>query len=101
MLFHHDDPCGWDSITVKLEYLGRSSKVRRKFTRKPVGICLGRWKIPEQWQKGDMYSVGYQKEQLEQVMKKYGFRRADPGEGKFEFLKVMVGLDVLIDHIDD
>ncbi|CAE7458135.1 Ank3 [Symbiodinium sp. CCMP2456] len=99
--FRHNDSQGWDSISVRLEYLGRSLALRKKFRPRFVGICFGRFEIPGEWRKADRYAVSQQKEQLAQVMKKYGLRKADQGEGKFEFLKVMVGLDVLIDHIDD
>eukprot|EP00439_Symbiodinium_sp_Y106_P080198 s415_g18.t4 len=99
--FRYNDSQGWDSISVRLEYLGRSPSLKRKFRPRYVGICFGRFQIPDQWRKADRYASSHQHEQLQQVMKKYGFRKADQGEGKFEFLKVMVGLDVLVEHIDD
>lgn len=99
--FRHNDSQGWDSISVQLEYRGRSLALRKKFRPRFVGICFGRFQIPDAWRKADRHAVSDQHRQLEAVMKKYGFRKADQGEGKFEFLKVMVGLDVLIDHIDD
>ena len=99
--FRHNDSQGWDSISVQLEYRGRSLALRKKFRPRFVRICFGRFQIPDAWRKADRHAVSDQHRQLEAVMKKYGFRKADQGEGKFEFLKVMVGLDVLIDHIDD
>ncbi|CAE7397954.1 CACNA1S [Symbiodinium sp. CCMP2592] len=99
--FRHNDSQGWDSISVRLEYLGRSPSLKQKFRPRFVGICFGRFQIPDPWRKKDRLASSHQHEQLQQVMKKYGIRKADQGEGKFEFLKVIVGLDVLIDHIDD
>uniref|UniRef100_A0A0G4HHI4 F-box domain-containing protein n=1 Tax=Chromera velia CCMP2878 TaxID=1169474 RepID=A0A0G4HHI4_9ALVE len=95
--FKHDDCCGWDSVSVKLDYRGTCSSLKTKFPSRFTGICFGRWRLPRQWFRND---VDDQHTQLERVMRKYGLKKAQEGEGKLEFLKVIVGKNVLMEEIE-